>query len=127
MTGDVILAELRTGPRTTSELMEATGVSRNAVNCALYTLGATGYTIVNETPLGGCADGFYRLAFDREHPTHRSCEWPGCSISLNRYNPGPYCLGHRRGVARLMLACIDDRLAREEEVVVEHEQLALVR
>lgn len=142
-TSQIILEELRQGPRTTSELVEATGVSRNAVLCSLWTLNRDGgYTIANDVggevregrdgrlfdfapARGGHREGHFRLVFDPEHPTVRVCAWPGCSTHLNRYNPSAYCLGHRRGVARLFLRCVDTRLEHEEVIAGDAGQLVL--
>jgi len=112
MTGQAILEALREGPKTTEQLMEAAGVSRNAVLCALYQLHGAGHRIGNATPRGGHSGGLYRLEYDREVPTQRSCIWPGCDEHLNRHNPGPMCLFHRRKVAGYFLACLDASLDR---------------
>lgn len=141
-TAHVILTELRQGERTTSELIAATGATRNACLCALSGLNTSGYTIANVTggelraasgrlfDLSGCrgghSDARWRLVWDPEHPTVRTCAWPGCSVELNRYNPSTYCLAHRRSLALLFIEALDARLA-PKGVTADHEQLALVR
>lgn len=141
MTADVILSELRQGERTTSELMEAAGVTRNAVILALGGLNRSGYTIANvaagalcEAPgrlfdfskgRGGHAEARWRLVYDREHPKVRVCAWQGCPTRLSHTNPGPYCRHHKGAVARMFLACLDAVL--DHEVVTDDaEQLSLV-
>lgn len=128
---DAILAELRAGERTTSQLLDAAGVSRNAVLLQLAALNRSGYTIANvagedlvwltdgrlfvfSSGRGGHHDARWRLVYDLEHPVVRVCNWPGCTIQLSRTNTGPYCRPHKLAVARLLLACVDVRLDRKE-------------
>ena len=138
MTSAVILEELRSGPKTTSELVAATGGTRDAVRSAIAQLGRHGHVIVNDRPRqfypGGLLSGpgphddaLYRLALDIEHPDKRTCFWVGCTRHLNRYNAGPWCEYHRGALARLVLACIDARPDAGTEVTADgSEQLALV-
>lgn len=123
MTGAVILEQLRTGPKSTTELVEAAGVSRNAVLCSIWYLDHAGHTIVNERPRGGRADGLYRLAYDREIPGgDRTCLI--CPKRLGPGNPGPYCRYHRGLLARLLLRGLDAALDRMTEAP-DYEQLEL--
>lgn len=124
MTGAVILEQLRAGPKSTTEMVEAAGVTRNAVLCSLYYLNRAGYRVVNERPRSGHVEGLYRIAYDRERPAERTCLW--CSKRLNRYNSGPYCLSHRAQLVRLLLRSLDAKLDRLLEVAEEHEQLSLI-
>ena len=117
MSAAVILAELRTGPKTTSELRAVTGTTSNAVLCGIYQLGRAGHHVVNDTPQGG-GEGLYRLASDLG-AADRTCHWPGCGERLNSYNPGPYCLAHRSALARMVLESFDACLDRIEEVTDE--------
>lgn len=126
MTGALVLEQLRSGPKSTSELVEAAGVSRNAVLCSIWYLDRAGHAIVNDRPRGGRSEGLYRLTYDREQPAARTCLWPSCSKKLNHYNSGPYCLNHRAQLARLMLLCLDAEIDRLLEVAEEHDQLSLV-
>jgi hypothetical protein len=114
MTGAVILEQLRTGPKSTTEISEAAGVSRNAVLCGLYYLNHAGHTIINERPRGGHVEGVYRLAYDREIPGgDRTCLI--CPKKLGPGNPGPYCRYHRGLLARLVLRGLEDALDRMTE------------
>lgn len=122
MTGVVVLEQLRDGPKSTTELVEATGVTRNAILCALYYLDRAGHTIVNDRPRGGHSEGLYRLAYDREQPSERTCLW--CPKKLGPGNPGPYCRYHRGLLARLVLRGLDDALDRMTEAP-GYEQLEL--
>jgi hypothetical protein len=126
VTGQLILEALREGQKTTDELMTAAGVSRNAVLCALYQLHRVGHQVVNDAPRGAHAGGIYRLVYDRDHQIDRICIWPGCDEHLNSYNPGPYCLSHRKRVAVYVLLCFDAFLDRTTEVSPDHGQLTLV-
>lgn len=110
-TRQALLSELDRGPRTTSDLMAAAGVSRNAVLLSISALVRSGYGITNASAAegrqhrGGKREGVWRLEHE---PGGRApaCCIPGCGIRLNRYNAGPYCLLHRRDLATIALACL---------------------
>lgn len=106
-TSTIILGMLRDGPCATTDLIAATGASRNAILCCVWGLNRRGCLIVNEVPHGGRHDGRFRLLYEAERPTERGCAVPGCRTTvLNRYNRGPYCLAHRRDLAMIALACL---------------------
>lgn len=110
-TAEIIIQELRQGERTTSELMEAASVTRNAILCAISKMTRRGVVVVNLTPpLGGHHEGRWQLLHDPERPTARICAWLGCSTRLNRYNPSQFCLNHRAGMARMVAAGLDARI-----------------
>ncbi len=115
-TGVLVLAALREGPKTTTELIAATGSGRNAVLCSLYWLTRRGHHVENLRHRGGHDDGLYRLVYDREYPGRRSCSWPGCGKRLNRHNPGPYCLYHRGELVDLGLSG-DRRLIGKDQIL----------
>jgi len=139
MTAETILAELRQGERTTSELMAAAGVSRNAVLCCLSGLAPHGFVIANVAfgPMhqspghlfsinpGGHREALWRLIWDPEHPTERFCELPGCSKALSHTNPGPFCRYHKAAIARRYALGLRT-LIEVEEVTDYGEQIALV-
>lgn len=118
MTADVILNELRRGERTTTELMEAAGVSRNACLCAIAGLNDGGHTILNVTLTGGHRDGRWRLTRDAERPAVRVCAVRGCGTFLSRYNASDYCLRHLHELAAFAISC---RLAYGAEEVEDRE------
>jgi biotin operon repressor len=124
VTGHVVLEALREGPKTTGELAEAAGVSRNSVLCSIYYLAQSGYRIVNERPRGGDTEALYRIAYDREIPSaDRTCLI--CSRKLGPGNPGPYCRYDRRLMARLLLMALDAALDRTAEVTSDDGQQQL--
>lgn len=108
--GEAILAELRRGPRTTAELMEATGLSRNAVSCAIRRANAAGGLILNMRRPGGHGCGLYQLILDRNEPQLRRCRFPGCPTVLSRSNETPYCRRHLSDIAYLMVLLEVDAL-----------------
>ena len=105
-TAEIILEELRQGERTTTQLTELTGRTRNSILCAIAGLNdRPGTTILNVTLPGGHADGRWRLTQDAERRMLRVCSVPGCRTQLNRYNATDYCLIHRHELAALALSC----------------------
>jgi biotin operon repressor len=124
VTGTVVLEALREGPKTTGELAEAVGVSRNAILCSIYYLAQAGYQIVNERPRGAHVEGCYRIAYDLEVPSSdRTCLI--CGKTLGPGNPGPYCRYDRRVMARLLLMALDAALDRMTEVTSDDGQQQL--
>lgn len=116
MTG--ILAELRRGPRTTSQLMAATGLSKNAVECSIRRADRHGHEIVNTRVRGGQHEALYWLTYDRDNPGVRRCAAPGCGTVLSHSNGTRWCRRHLPAVAAVLYleAMLDE---------VEHEQLEL--
>ena len=97
-----VLEQLRRGVRSTSELAEAAGLSRNAVACAIRHAREHGYRIVNLRRPGGHRDGLYYLAHDPSHPRPRFCVAPGCRTQLSVSNPTPFCRPHLAQAAYLV-------------------------
>lgn len=121
-----VLEELRRGVRSTSELAEATGLTRNAVACAIRHAREHGYRIVNLRHTGGHHDGLYQLAHDPENPQPRVCAAPGCRTHLSASNPTPYCRPHLAQAAYLVYLERLSETLDELLGVSEHEQLAML-
>ena len=122
MTGAVVLEALREGPKTTGELAAAAGVSRNSALCAIYYLDRAGYQIVNERPRSGRVEGLYRIAYDREIPGERTCQWFDCPTRLSSYNSARFCRRHRDQLADLFFLGLDAALDRMTEVTSDDGQ-----
>lgn len=114
-----ILSELRRGVRTTSELMEATGLSKAAVEASIRRERNSGHEIVNVRRPGGHGVGLYWLTYDRDDPGVRRCAAPDCGTVLSDSNRTRWCRRHLPAVAAVLYleAMLDE---------VEHEQLELV-
>lgn len=123
-TRSAVISELGRGLRTTDELMAVTGLSRNAVSCALRNANAAGYRVFNHRRPGG--HGLYELQVDPERPELRRCAIPGCERPLSRSNATRYCRLHLPDVAYLLylvrLSSILDELLGETS---EEKQLQL--
>jgi len=117
-----VIAELRRGPRTTGELVEATGMSRNAVACAIRRANEVGYVIVHGRP-GDRRGGVYRILLDACDPGDRYCAVPWCGRLLSDTNLTPYCRYHLPLEA--FRAQLELDLATSEPVNVD--QLALLK
>ena len=100
MTG--VLAELRRGPRTTSQLMAATGLSKNAVQCSVRRANRHGHDVANARVCGGHHEALYTLVFDRDNPGVRRCAAPGCGTVLSHSNGTRWCRRHLPGVALML-------------------------
>lgn len=90
MSTSAVLAELRRGPATTGQLCEATGLSRNAVGCAVRRARRSGERIVNVRGHGDRRGALYALL-----PNPRPvCAHEGCGTRLSASNATPYCRRH---------------------------------
>ena len=94
-----ILDELHRGVRTTGELMSATGLTRNAISCAIRRAQREGCRIVNLRKAGDVRGGLYHLTHDPRRPRPRRCLWPGCKTLLSASNATLYCREHLADVA----------------------------
>lgn len=121
--GEVVLVELRRGPRTTPELMAATGLTRNAVGCAIRRAIADGNAIANSREPGGRHDGLYELVHDRTHPTTRRCAVLGCRTTLSASNATSYCRHHLPQAARTIAELELDLLI---DTILDTQQLELL-
>ena len=122
---NAVIAELRRGPRTTSQIREATGLSRNAVQLSIQGANERGHRVVNVRGRGGHRDGLYLLLHDGESAARRRCAFAGCPTLLSRSNLTDYCRSHLPLVAYYVqlqwLAAALDEITGE----VDDEQLAL--
>lgn len=121
-----ILDALRRGVRTTSELREASGLSRKGVECAIARLNKVGHEISNVRGPGGHHDGLYVLMTDADACGPRVCRAPDCTTQLSRSNRTPYCRCHLADVALVIFmetVCefVDEAMGEE----ADDEQLAL--
>ena len=96
---DLVLGELRRGPRTTAELAAATSLSLNAVSCAIRRARTAGCRITNVRVPGGHHCGLYVLDHDPAAPRRRPCAWTGCETLLSASNATIYCRQHLADVA----------------------------
>lgn len=120
-----ILDELHRGVRTTAELMDATGMTRNAVSCAIRRAQRDGCRIVNVRGVGGHRGGLYHLAHDPRRPRPRRCLMPGCETMLSASNATLYCREHLADVAYYVyLERLNEVL--DELLGAEQEQLEMV-
>jgi hypothetical protein len=116
---NAVLEQLRRGPRTTGELALVTGLSRNAVECAIRAAGSAGHDIRNARGAGDRRGALYVLVLDAEHPGERRCHICGCILSDS--NLTPFCRHHLPLAA--LIALLEAELAGERETA---EQMALV-
>ena len=121
----VILAELSRGVRTTSELAEASGLSRDAVNSTIRRLNEGPHEITNVRRVGGHSDGLYVLTYDPATSGPRVCHAPQCTTRLSRSNQTPYCRLHLAEVAVIVFLESICEYLDEQMGVSEHEQLEL--
>lgn len=117
-----VIAELRRGPRTTSQLTEATGLTKNAVQIAVRKANDRGYSIVNVRRRGGQHEGLYWLEHDHDRPGVRHCSAPGCGTVLSPSNGTKWCRSHLPGVALMLYV---EQLLAEAMEEVPDDQLCL--